>query len=240
MKIILLGLSVTLLTSCGNPHISSSRGGLERTNAPLVSEPDPLCSPEVQTTEYELFLQGQSDKVPARLNDLNKCKKTVIETFASMSEGETNITTNEDFIEESYVLRHQSEHQRFDGKVIYLDDYFGAEIFPMNIETPVVVNGKQGKDKGLDSLNAEEDLKDALIWSFSSPVSSFTVNLVGLKTSSTLRIFDCDSTLVKEYKIAAGPAFVGLVAPSATVCHVSLTSGSVSESIGVDDFSYSL
>lgn len=78
MKYILLALSLILI-SCGNPHISSSRGGLERSNPPLtLKEEAPKC-PAVGHEGIEFFIDKEAE--------ITHCTDLHTEVLASNDKG---------------------------------------------------------------------------------------------------------------------------------------------------------
>lgn len=254
---IILSSLVFFIASCGgNPHIHSSRGGLERTNPPLISpqEEDPGCRISRGLVGYEFFFsshnEGDAGAYPKRFLPFSKCKSLVKETFNSYQTGFSYLVSNSDRKELSFELRHQAEMNYIHQKILYLEDIFSAETFAMEIESPVQQAGVKGKDQGVDSNNSTDDSKDAFIWSFSSPVITFGVHVVNLASSADasarIRLFDCDRALIKEMEVIypgtengeAEKHFIGFVGGGGEVCHVALTSAGNLDAIAVDELIY--
>lgn len=254
---IILSSILFLLTSCGgNPHVHSSRGGLERTHPPLISpqEEEPGCRMARGLVGYEFFFsshhEGDAGTYPARFLPFTKCKSLIKESFNSIPTGFSFLVTNSDREELSYELRHQAEMNYTHQKILYLEDIFSSETFTMEVESPVQQSGIKGKDQGVDSNNSTDDSRDALIWSFSSPVITFGVHVINLassaEASARIRLFDCDRTLIKEMEVIypgteAGKSekhFIGFIGGSGEVCHVALSSAGNLEAIAVDELIY--
>jgi len=253
MKILFPSVFLILLaTACGNPHISSSKGGLEQSNAPVTAENQEPCVPSAQQIrDYNFYFGGHLEtQAPAEFSELIKCKTRIAETFNSFPDGTTTLITNMDRVDFSYQLIHQTERPGQNRKVTFLDDIFGTEKFSMEIQNPISHEGIQGKDRGVNSLNADNRTKDALVWSYSTPISFWSVNVVSLETSpmepAKLRLYGCDRELMKEVDVRFPNNehgekelhFIGVISAERNICHVSLTAADVSGSVVIDEFSY--
>lgn len=224
--------ALVLVTACGNPHISSSRGGVEKVTPPLSTE-DPSCGTGIMI-ETRKFYFGSD----AEMKALNECRTETDETFNNEEPGPTDQVQGGQDV--TWTIDHQSETDSEPDKAVTLAELFGNEKFKMNIENPLMIDGQSGKDHGLDSLSANNGSKDALIWSFSSPVTSWGVYPVNLKAFNhkkvSLRLFDCNETLIDEAQISSSYGFIGFASFKAEVCHVSLTAADNTSSVGVEGF----
>ena len=342
MKLITTMLLMSLLaTSCGNPHVSSSDGGLEQTSPPTTPDDDgetggtsggetsgsttggvtagsttggstagsttggstagsttgsstagsttggstagstggatggsttggstggQTCVPSpTQVRDYRFFYgsraEGQAGVTPTQYEELTKCRVTVNETFNSKRDGFTHLVTNKTTNSFYYEMIHQTEKKWHPEKVNYLRDIFGTDTYSMEIENPVSQNGATGRDRGVDSHSANSTTKDALVWSFSTPVSFWGGQFVDVESSPSepamLRLYDCDKRLVKESKVVypnreQGQVelhFIGFISPTRNICHVSLTVGDYEQpapwtsrafyrALAVDGFTY--
>lgn len=246
-----------LITACGgNPHIYSSRGGLERSNPPLVSnqEEDSGCRAGRSLMGYEFSFSshtnGSADMYPAGFLKYLKCKTLIRESFNDFEVGFTFLISNRNRFDHSYELTHLTERKYPDQKILYLEDIFNAESFPMEVEKVLTQEAITGKDQGVDSNDASVEAKDALLWSYSAPVITWGVHVLNLASTinqpANLRLFDCDRTLIKEVKIIYPQAesgenekhFIGFVGGAGEVCHVSLTSSHNLGVLAVDELIY--
>ncbi len=250
-----LALLIFLVTSCGgNPHVHSSRGGLERSHPPLIStqEEEPGCRAARSLMGYEFYFSSQKKTAlyPASFLPFTKCKSLVKEDFNSYDTGFTYLVSNRSWEDYSFELFHQAEKDHVPSKILYLEDIFSSETFPMEIESPVASESVTGKDRGVDSNNSTNESKDSLIWSFSAPIITFGAHVVNVESEVSkpvrLRLFDCDRALIKEVDVIypAGKDgknennFIGFVGGQGEVCHVSLTASDRMTGLSVDEVIY--
>lgn len=235
MKNNLILLTLVLATACGNPHISSSRDGLERTTPPI--EADPSCVNNVAVNSIQYYVDDA-----ASFTNVARCNPDVDDDINDHTEGDTDTVDNDDnHPENPTVIHHQTEDNtdpQDPDKAITLMEIFGLKKYVMRIENPITLNGVKGMDRGINSLNASNFSRDALVWSFVHPISSWSVNLVGVKNAS-LKIFDCNETLIEEKTLSEDRSFVGFISYRPEICHVSLTAQGNSEAVAIDRFTYS-
>lgn len=234
---ILIALLSIQATACGNPHISSTESGLERSNPPLMYEESEVdrCGSRAGIVGTRIFRSEEE------FLSILKCKSFIRETFNPFEDGITLLVSNRDRETHSFDLTHQLERQTDGDKTTYLEDLFGTETFPMVIESPVTgENGLVGEDRGVDSNSVDENSKDAFIWSFSSPVTAFGLKMVGINTTSKLRLFDCHKIMIKEIMLEkSGSSFLGIATGLRDICHLSLTAKDEKTSLVVDNLIYS-
>lgn len=252
---IILAFLIFLVTSCGgNPHVHSSRGGLERTNPPLISpqEEEPGCRAARNQRGYEFYFSSQKLRAeyPSAFLPFTKCKSLVKEDFNSFHTGFAYLVSNRSWEDYSFELFHQAEKDHIPSKILYLEDLFASETFPMEIESPVSQENIRGKDRGVDSNNSSIESKDSLIWSFSAPVITWGVHVVNVESdvssSVKLRLFDCDRALIKEIDVIYPSGkdgrdehnFIGFVGGQGEVCHVALTASDNMTGLAVDELIY--
>ena len=252
---IILTFLIFFVTSCGgNPHVHSSRGGLERSNPPLISpqEEEPGCRAARSLRGYEFYFSSQKNNsdYPAGFLPFTKCKSLVKEDFNSFETGFTYLVSNRSWEDYSFELFHQAERDHTTSKILYLEDIFASETFPMQIESPVSQGSIKGTDRGVDSNKAALDSKDSLIWSFSAPIITWGVHVLNVQSDVTnparLRLFDCDRALIKEIEViypsgkegADEYNFIGFVGGQGDVCHVALTASDNLAGIAVDEVIY--
>ena len=231
MKNIWIGLAF-LAVACGNPHVSSVKSGLETTNPPASSED---CEPNIQVSDYRFFFDSAAPQI---YKDFSKCRSITSEDFNIFNDGAVPELSNAGRTDVPYVLTHRSEISHDPEKVQYLEEIFGMTTYDLIVENPVEYNGDIGVDRGADSGSVSETSNDALVWKFTTPVSMWSARPVGLKHNSVLRIFNCDEELIKKVNVQGRPRFVGFIAPSASVCYVSLSAAGGTDSVVVDDFEY--
>lgn len=251
---IILAFLIFLISSCGgNPHVHSSRGGLDRTHPPLVSThvEEPGCRTARGIMGFEFFFSSHKDTTSYPSAFLPyKCKSLVKEDFNSFETGFTYLISNRNWEDYSFELFHQAEKDHLPSKLMYLEDIFSSETFPLEIESPVAQNNVKGKDRGVDSNNSTDESKDSLIWSFSAPVITWGVHVINLESDELsavkLRLFDCDRIMIKEVDVdyPGGNSgkdeknFIGFVGGQGEVCHVSLTASDNLKGIAVDEMIY--
>ena len=238
----ILAVLIFLITSCGgNPHIHSSRGGVERSNPPLISnqEEDSGCRRGRSLRGFEFYFEAK------HFTPFKKCKTLITEDFNSQEVGFTYLVSNRGAEEFSYELTHRGERPHMDSKILYLDDIFSEETLPIEIEEPVSNASIEGKDRGVDS-NSNENVKNSLIWSYSSPINTWGVHVIQLTSMQDLpakiRLFNCDKILLEEKNIFFQNknvgSFVGFAGGMGTVCHVAITASGVEDAIAVDELIY--
>ena len=238
MKHIIFISLATLAVSCGNPHISSSRGGLERTNPPIIStQEDPTCGTGIVVDDIK-FLMGEESTFKA----MTKCRSKVEEDFNTFNPGLTDSVSNDERESHSYEIRHHIETIATHSKVDTLDEIYGPEVFELEIQRPVTNDGPVGIDTGLNSLNVNDMSKDALVWNFDVPVSSFGVKVVNFGANESnpglIRVYDCDGFVLHSAKAYSPYSFLGFVSARPDVCYVSVTAPDNFRAVAVDGFVY--
>jgi hypothetical protein len=235
MKYFFLLASIVGLSSCGNPHISSSRSSLERLSPPITT--NTYCS-ETAGEDYTFYFGKQSE---TSFRKTIACKNPIEETFISFDDGQVYSLTNEDKLPLGYTLLYRNELENQEQKVQYLDDIFGRQSFLINIESPVSKNGVNGKDRGVTTWGTDTETKDAFVWSFSQPISYWSTQAVDLH-SAKLRLFDCSQALIKDvtvnYDGSGELQHLSFVSNRKNICHVSLTVSEGSTALAIDEFSY--
>jgi hypothetical protein len=232
MKNIFALAFVSLLASCGNPHISSEKSGLERTSPPIETTCDATT---VDVTDYSFFVGSDA---PLDYVNFVKCRRVTREDFNIFPDGSVPEISNDGRVDHPYVLTHRSEVHHDPDKVNHFGDIFGTTTYNISVQNPVGNNGASGVDRGVSSGSVESSAKDALVWKFATPISFWSARPVGIKNNSTLRIFNCSEELLNEREVAAGSTFVGFISAFENVCYISLSSADGSDSIAVDDFEY--
>lgn len=254
---IILGLLIFLISSCGgNPHIHSSRGGLERSNPPLISnqEEDGGCKAARNLMDHQFTFsskdEGTAGQYPASFKKFTKCKSLIVETFNDYTPGFTYLISNRDKEEYHYELTHRSEKDFLDSKILTIEDIFSEETHPMEIETPVAQGGVIGKDQGIDAHSAHENSKTSLLWSFSAPIITWGLHVINLSSDpvhpAKVRLFDCDRVLIKDVAIifpgnesgTGEKHFIGFAGGNGNVCHVSITASDDLKGLAVDELIY--
>lgn len=235
MKYFLLLTSVITLSSCGNPHISSTQSSLEKLAPPITT--DTYCS-EMTEEDYTFYFGNQSEQ-----NFLKaiECKKPITETFISFDDGQVYSLSNEEKVSLSYRLFHKNEFGNQDQKVQYLDDIFGTHTFLINVENPVSKNGITGKDRGITTSGTDTANKDAFVWSFSLPISYWSAKAVDLH-SAKIRLFDCSRELIKDAYVSHDGRgklqHLSFVSSRKNICHVSISANDNGATLAIDEFSY--
>lgn len=220
------------------------------------------CVPNTtRVTDYKLYFGANNQGAPAEYVELTKCRITVNEDFNSKADGFSSLISNSNDRSFSYELIHQTEKLHQPEKVSYLEDIFGTETYSMELEKPVEQNGAIGKDRGVDSHSANRETKDALVWSFASPISFWGGDFLDVESSPSgpakLRLYDCNKKLIRETNVVypglqqgqVESHFIGFIAPRKNICHVSLTVGDYERpatwtsraffrAIAVDGFNY--
>ena len=231
-NILSIAVIVILASSCGNPHVSSSRGGLEQTNPPIVSPQEEGCA-EIRSMVGPRFYFGTHDEaskdiLPGSLATIVRCNPGQQDDFRNLPEG-----TVTDVRGPNTDITHQTEIPAPHEKVIYLEDFFGYATYPFT-----------AKPQLIDSLNVSDSSKDAFIWSFSSPVKYWAAKVVSLSSNATIRIFNCDRQLIEESRLnysqnergANENHFIGFISPEKDVCYVSVSAADGATSVKVSEY----
>jgi hypothetical protein len=222
---------LTMVVSCGNPHISSVKSGLERSNPPLTA-----CSaPEVDVSDYRFFVSSGD---PTDYMNFMVCRNATHEDFNIFSDGSVPELSNNGRADFPYILTHRSEIKYDSEKVVHLEEIFGTSTYDIAVQNPVTNSGDVSVDRGVDSGSVDNISNDAFVWKFSSPISFWSAHPVGLKNNSTLRIFNCSEDLVNEVQITGSPKFIGFISAFENICYVSLSAADGNDSVSVDDFEY--
>lgn len=225
-------LLLTLAVACGNPHISSSKGGLEKTNSPIE---EGCIPPDGEVSDYRFFM---NESAPSDYENFVKCRKVYREDFNIFADGTVPDLSNDDRADQPYVLTHRSEIDYDVDKVVHLDEIFGPATYNFDVLNPVTNNWETRLDRGVFSGSIDSTFKDAFVWKFSTPISFWSARPVGMKENSTLRIFNCSEDLVSELKITGTPRFIGFISAFENVCYVSLSAPSGTDSIAIDEIEY--
>lgn len=243
-NMIITVLMLFVASSCGNPHVSSSRGGLERTNPPLINPQveDPECKSFQDLTEYQFYFGSAADAETgtqaAPLRKISRCGEHTQEDFNDHREGSVTTVNGHDF-----EITHQNENTPAHEKVIYLEDIFGTMTYSFLIQSPVTQGSASGKDHGVNSLS-EDAGKDALVWSFHSPIKYWSAKVVSLSSRARIRTFNCNRELIEE-KFITYPNnetgknelhHVGFISPVKNVCYVSVSASDGASAVAVDEF----
>lgn len=205
-------------------------------------------------------LEATSQTLPGRYVTLTECKTPVLEDFNDKSVNSYTLITNKGFQELYYELNHGTEKNTITSGAVQMADFLTSKMYKFVVESPLSQDNTTGKDAGVDSLTANTNTRDVLVWSFSKPISYFGAQLVDVESSvdqpAKLRLFDCEEKLIREESVLYPNLengqkelhFVGFASAQKNVCHITLTVGDYAEKIlpsygnsralGLDDFWY--
>lgn len=224
-----------ILVSCGNPHIYSSKGGIEQTNSPLVTEE--TC----ETSEQDgiQFLVDSNE-------DLSHCQRLINEDFNGFPVARSTSLTNQDKEKHAYKLQHVKERRTHADKVIHLTDLFNTDTFSISLEGTISKDMTNGVDQGAKAEAAKDGSKEAFLWSFSEPIRYWKVTVIDLHNRSVLRLFGCNQELLQEKEISypfsktgdKETHNLGFLSNEEEICYVTLSEAVVNEDIAIDDFKY--
>ncbi len=142
-----------------------------------------------------------------------------------------------------------AEKRRTASPVDTLENAFGNKVYKFKIENPVSQNGKKGIDSGIETNSGllAPIKKITGIWKFGRPISFWGASLIDVESSAKsrakLRLFNCQSALIKEIPVEYPGKengnkeihFLGFVSEVANICTVTLTVGDHSLIGGVTD-----
>lgn len=229
-----------VFSSCGNPHISSTRSDLERLSPPISS--NTYCSQEIKG-DYTFYFGNKSERDFLKAIE---CKSPIKEDFTSFTEGQVFSLSNESKEDLSYLLLHKNEFIQQEDKVQYLNEIFNRQTFLINIESTISKNGNIGKDQGVETTSGENEAKDSFVWSFSGPISYWSIKALDLHSSinkpARVRLFDCSQSLMKDVKIPRDGSgklqHISFISSRRNICYVSLSSSTDDSTLAIDEFSY--